>query len=53
MKASLHKIASLIGVSNKETAFLLVVAVAGWSYFAYAYIYESGLGINVPRYAGY
>lgn len=53
MNAALQKIASLTGVSNKETAFLAPVAVAGWVYFAYAYLYESGLGVNVPRYAGY
>ncbi|NND69556.1 MAG: hypothetical protein HKN19_18335 [Halioglobus sp.] len=53
MKKSFQRIASRVGVSDWETALLVLVATAGWAYFAYMYIYESGLGAGVPRYAGY
>lgn len=53
MKSFLRRIAALTGVNGKEAAFLLLLSVSGWLYFAYSYLYESGLGIAVPRYAGY
>ena len=53
MNNPLRKLASLCGVENKEAAVLLLLSAAGWVYFAYTYLYESGLGVAVPRYAGY
>jgi len=53
MKTVMRRIAALSGVEGREAALLLLLSAAGWLYFAYAYLYESGLGIAVPRYAGY
>ena len=53
MKSVLRKIESLCNVSHKEAVILLLMSSAGWLYFAYSYLYESGLGVGVPRYAGY
>lgn len=53
MKSLFHRIAALSGVNGKEAAFLVLLSAVGWLYFAYSYLYESGLGIAVPRYAGY
>jgi len=53
MKTLLVKFATLCGASNGEAAVLLVLSACGWLYFAYAYLYESGLGVGVPLYAGY
>lgn len=53
MNNLLSKLANLYGVSNKEVVVLALVSAAGWLYFAYSYLYESGLGLAVPRYAGY
>ncbi len=53
MKSMFRKLAGLCGVGEREAAILLLVSAAGWLYFAYAYLYESGLGVAVPRYAGY
>jgi len=53
MKNTVNKLAALCGASNREAAFLLFVSACGWLYFGYAYLCESGLGVAVPRYAGY
>lgn len=53
MKNVLRKLGDLCGVGDREAAILLLVSAAGWLYFAYSYLYESGLGVAVPRYAGY
>jgi len=53
MKSALARIAAMCGMSERETAFLLVLSACGWLYFGYAYLYESGLGLAVARYAGY
>jgi hypothetical protein len=44
---------TLCGVGDKEAVLYLLLSVSGWLYFSYQYLYESGLGIAVPRYAGY
>ena len=53
MKSQIRAIAALCGVSDKEAVLYLLLSASGWLYFAYQYIYESGLGVAVPRYAGY
>jgi hypothetical protein len=53
LKSVVSKIAALCGVNDKEAAWLLMLSACGWLYFAYSYLYESGLGVAVPRYAGY
>jgi hypothetical protein len=53
MKALLDKFATLCGAGHGEAAALLVISASGWLYFAYSYLYESGLGVAVPLYAGY
>jgi len=53
MKSLFLRMAALTGVDGKEAAFLLLLSVSGWLYFAYSYLYEAGLGIAVPLYAGY
>ena len=53
MSDPMSKLANLYGVSKKEAVVLTLVSAAGWCYFAYSYLYESGLGVAVPRYAGY
>ena len=53
MKAAVRKLATLCGVSDREAAWLLLLSACGWLYCAYTYLYESGLGVAVPRYAGY
>jgi hypothetical protein len=53
MKSRLLALASLCGVAEKEMVLYLVLSASGWVYFAYAYLYESGLGVAVSRYAGY
>ncbi len=53
MKTALEKMAALCGVSDREAAGLLLLSACGWCYFVYTYLYETGLGVAVPRYAGY
>jgi hypothetical protein len=53
MKSLLRAIARFCGVSEKEAALYMLLSACGWFYFAYQYIYESGLGVAVPKYAGY
>ncbi|MFT4518424.1 MAG: hypothetical protein ACI9JM_000805 [Halioglobus sp.] len=53
MKSSLRAIAKLCGVNEKEALLYLFLSASGWLYFAYQYLYASGLGAAVPRYAGY
>jgi hypothetical protein len=53
MNKPARKGSKLFGDSRKETVLLLMLSTTGWLYFAYTYLYESGLGVAVPRYAGY
>jgi len=53
MKSAVGKLAALCGVSHREAALLLFISACGWLYLGYAYLWESGLGVAVPRYAGY
>ena len=39
--------------SDREALGLLALSALGWAYYGYYYLYESGLGIAIPRYAGY
>jgi hypothetical protein len=53
MKSAVRKLVGLSGANGREAAWLLFLSACGWLYFAYAYLCESGLGVAVPRYAGY
>jgi len=53
VKTPLRKLATLCGVSDREAAYLILISACGWVYFAYSYLYETGLGVAVTRYAGY
>lgn len=53
IKSGFRAIARLCGVGEKEAALYLVLSVCGWFFFAYQYWYASGLGVAVPKYAGY
>jgi hypothetical protein len=53
IKSGLHKLAKVCGVSDTEAVLYLALSACGWLYFAYQYLYESGLGVAVPKYAGY
>jgi hypothetical protein len=53
IKSAFFAVAQLCGLSNGEAGVYLVLSSSGWLYFAYQYIYASGLGLAVPTYAGY
>jgi hypothetical protein len=53
MKSVLRAIAGRCGVSDREAALYLALSACGWLYFAYQFLYETGLGVAIPKYAGY
>jgi len=40
-------------VTEMEVVLYLVLSGCGWLYFLYQYLYGTGLGLVLPRYAGY
>jgi uncharacterized protein (DUF58 family) len=40
-------------VSTREAWLYLVLSACGWGYFLYSYVFASGLGAVLPKYAGY
>jgi hypothetical protein len=53
IKSAIRAVASWCGVTEKEAALYLFLSACGWFYFAYQYLYESGLGAGMPKYAGF
>ena len=53
MKRVLDKLAGLFDVGRKEFLLMLLLSIIGWAYFAYMYIFETGLGNAMPVYAGF
>lgn len=53
MKSALRALATRCGVNEREALLYLALSVAGWLFFLHQYLYASGLGMAVPRYAGY
>jgi len=53
IKKKLQGVAELLDLKQKEALLYLALSAAGWLYFGYEYLYDSGLGVAVPKYAGY
>ena len=39
--------------TTTEVRFHLFCSAIGWGFFVYMYVFENGLGVTLPRYAGY
>ena len=53
IKMKIRALAELCHVSDKEAFLYLLLSAAGWAYFVHQYLYSTGLGIAVPKYASY
>ena len=53
MKTPIKTIARLCSITEREALLYAVLSAGGWLFFAYQYLYASGLGVAVPKYAGY
>lgn len=54
MHALIEKLKTLAGLaSDREAWCMLAVSTAGWAFYLYQYLFGSGLGVAIPRYAVY
>ena len=53
MKRLLNTIAAQCGIKEREAMLYLALSTAGWLFFLHQYLFFSGLGVAIPRYAGY
>jgi len=49
----MQDICDTFGISIREGWFFLVLSAIGWGFFLYSYVFASGLGAVLPKYAGY
>lgn len=53
MKNFLENIGNVYNIAANEVWLYLLLSGSGWAYFLYMYIFSSGLGAVLPKYAGY
>ena len=53
MNAIFENICATCDVTKNEAWLFLLLSASGWAFFFYKYIFSSGLGAVLPKYAGY